>query len=161
MAFPAGTDPAGINWGLYLQASDNIDGEIDFSKVAVALSGVDFDSPGEYADAASFSVKDSFGNEAVAQRAVTVFDGENTVPPSLTIKTGYRTIALNEDTATINWAGDFVEAAADKDGLDIKDSVFADLSELDTTEQGDYGVTLTVRDYAGNEASAQITVTVA
>jgi len=53
-----------------------------------------------------------------------------------------------------------VESATDKDGLDVKFSVFADLSELNATEAGNYNVTLTVKDYAGNETAATIAVTV-
>jgi len=160
IAFPVGTDPASIDWGLFLQVNDNVDGDIDFSKVAAVLSGVDFAGAGTFDNAASFSVEDNFGNEATAQRNVVVFDGENTVPPTLTIKNGYRAIALNEDTSSINWANDFVEAATDKDGLDVKFSVFADLSELNATEAGTYDVTLTVKDYAGNETATTIAVTV-
>ena len=114
----------------------------------------------DFASAVSFSVKDNFGNEATARRNVVVFDGANTVPPSLVIKSGYRALELGENTAAINWAADFVESATDKDGLDVKQSIFADLSELNATEVGTYDVTLTVKDYAGNETAAVIAVSV-
>ena len=160
MVFPAGTDTAGINWNLYMQASDNVDGAIDFSKVTVDPSRADFNSPGRYENAVSFSVTDAGGNEGRAERTVIVFDAANTSPPRLVIRNGFRGIALNEDTANISWRGDFVESATDRDGLDLRDSVFADLSELNTTVAGGYPVTLFVKDYAGNEASAEITVVV-
>ena len=160
MYFPVGTVPAEINWNMYLQASDNVDGAIDVSNVAVDLSRVNFGRSGRYENAAAFSVRDAAGNEARTERTVIVFDGANTVPPVLTMRSGFRVIALNENTSNINWRGDFVESATDNDGLDIKDSVFADLSELNTTVAGDYNVTIFVKDYAGNQASAQITVTV-
>ena len=160
IAFPVATVPAQIDWNAFILASDNIDGEIAFSGAAVDVSAVDFSKPGNYPNAAAFSVQDKAGNEATAQRSVTVFDGENTVPPSLVIKNGYRTIALNEDTSAINWANDFVEAATDKDGLDVKHSVFADLSELNTTQPGSYNVVITVRDYAGNQTVATVAVEV-
>jgi hypothetical protein len=160
MVFPAGTDTAGINWNLYMQASDNVDGAIDFSKVTVDPSRADFNSPGRYENAVSFIVTDAGGNEGRVERTVIVFDAANTSPPSLVIRNGFRGIALNEDTANISWRGDFVESATDKDGLDLRDSVFADLSQLNTTVAGGYPVTLFVKDYAGNEASAEITVVV-
>ena len=160
MAFPAGTAAGEIDWKRFLSASDNIDGEIDFLNVAVDASGVNFSRPGKYENAAFFVVRDAAGNETGTQRTVIVFDGTNTAPPTLTVRNGYRTITLNEDTAAINWKDDFVESAIDKDGLDIKGSVFADLSELNTTVAGSYAVTLSARDFAGNETSAEITVNV-
>jgi hypothetical protein len=160
MYFPVGTDPAEINWNMFFSVNDNVDGVIDISNVAVDLSRVNFASTGRYENAASFSVLDAAGNEAKTERTVIVFDGANTVPPSLVIRNGFRAIALNEDTSNINWRGDFVESATDNDGLDINDSVFADLSDLNTMEAGSYPVTIFVKDYAGNQASAQITVTV-
>ena len=160
IAFPAGTNPGEIDWNRFLTVSDNVDGTIDIASSIIDISAVDFSRPGIYNNAASFSVSDTSGNERKAERTVVVFDAANTTVPSLVIKNGFRTIALNEDTANISWRGDFVESATDKDGLDISNSVFADLSELNTTVAGDYNVTIFVKDYAGNEASAGITVSV-
>ena len=53
-----------------------------------------------------------------------------------------------------------MEAAADADGLDLKNFVVADISELDTSTPGEYPVTLSVRDFAGNETSVVFSVTV-
>ena len=160
IVFPVGTNPATINWNLFFTVSDNVDNVFDFAKIAADLSPVNFDRPGRYENAAAFSISDSSGNEGRAERTVIIFDGTNTNPPNLVIKNSFRTIAVNEDTSNINWRGDFVESATDEDGLDIRDSVFADLSQLNTTVAGSYPVTLFVRDYAGNEASAEITVNV-
>ena len=52
------------------------------------------------------------------------------------------------------------EAATDADGLDIKGKISADLTQLDTTTPGEYPVTLTLEDYAGNKTSVEITVSV-
>ncbi len=67
---------------------------------------------------------------------------------------------MDSDAAAIDWAGSYVESAQDADGLDIKGNVKADLSELDTSTPGEYPVTLTVEDYAGNTTSVEITVSV-
>jgi len=160
MIFPVGTDPGEIDWSRFMSVTDNADGDMDFAGVAVDLSAVDFSRPGIYENAAAFAVSDNAGNEGTAQRPVIVFNGANTAAPTLTIRNGYRTVRLNENTGGINWRGDFVEAATDSDGLDIRDSIFADLSELNTTLAGTYSVTLFARDYAGNETSAEIAVTV-
>ena len=160
MLFPVGTTADEINWNQFLQVSDNVDGAIDFSNVAVDIPGVDFAVPGRYENAVSFSVRDASGNEGTAGRTVVVFDAVNTIPPTLVIRSNLRAVKLNEDTAGINWMADFVESATDKDGIDIRDSLFVDLSELNTTVTGSYPVTLFVRDYAGNETSAEITVNV-
>jgi len=160
MIFTVGTDSAGIDWGKYLSINDNVDGTIAVSKASADLLAVNFNKPGRYNNAAVFSVRDSSGNEGTAVKTVTVYDGTNKTPPVLKIKAEYRTVKLNEKTDDINWKKDFVESAADRDGLDIINSLFADLSEIDTTKPGKYNVTLTVKDYAGNEASADVSVTV-
>ena len=54
-----------------------------------------------------------------------------------------------------------IESAVDADGIDISESITADLSNLDTTKAGDYDVDLTATDYVGNTTTATITVTVA
>ena len=158
MIFAAGT--AGIDWSQYLTINDNVDGPIVFSNAVTDLSAVNFSQPGRYENGAVFSVSDSSGNTGTATRTVTVFDGSHTTPPGLVIKSEYRVIKLDEKTADINWRNDFVESATDKDGLDIRDSLVADLSEINTTTAGQYKVTLTVTDYAGNQSSAELTVTV-
>ena len=158
--FPVGTEPSEINWNVYLSISDNIDGIIDFSSAVVDLSGVNFTRPGRYENAVSFSVRDTAGNEATAERTVVIFDGANTKPPALIIKNNFRSVALNENASDISWRNDFVESATDSNGLDIKDSIFADLSDLNTTEAGIYPVTVYAMDYAGNETSAKIAVRV-
>lgn len=160
MAFAAGTDPAAIDWSVYLEANDGVDGVIDFANVVIDSSSINFTRPGRYENAAVFTVHDKAGNEDRVEKTVIVFDGANTIQPSLTVRSDFRTIRLNENTDGINWRGDFINTATDKDGIDIRDSVFADLSELNTTVAGTYGVTLYVRDYAGNETSRAITVTV-
>jgi hypothetical protein len=160
IAFPVGTNPDEIDWSRFISLTDNADGDMDFGGVTIDLSAVNFSKPGIYENAATFAVSDNAGNEATGERTVVVYDGASTVPPTLTIRNGYRTIRLNEDTAAINWRGDFVASAADKDGLDIRDSITADLSELNTMQAGTYNVALFAMYFAVNEATAVISVTV-
>ena len=89
-----------------------------------------------------------------------VFNPDNTTAPTLTVKEELPTVAMDANTADIDWAGQFVDVAADADGLDLKANVTADVSQLDTSTPDEYPVTLTVKDYAGNEASVEITVSV-
>jgi hypothetical protein len=160
LVFAAGTNPADIPWNRYLAVSDNVDGPLDFSKVRAEVSGADFGKPGRYEDGVSFRVDDAAGNTGTASRTITVYDGANKKAPVLTLKKEYRAVKVDEKTADINWKDDFVESALDKDNLDIKANVRADLSEIDTTAPGAYTVTFTVTDYAGNSASVSAAITV-
>ncbi|MGF7144516.1 hypothetical protein HNQ56_002947 [Anaerotaenia torta] len=162
LEFAAGTDPAAIDWKQYNTAADNLDGELDMANAVVDYSEIDFNTVGKYDGKLHYTIQDAAGNEGTDSKSVVIYDGNNTTPPTLVVKAAdaYRTIKLNEDTAQINWKDDFVETAADKDGLDIKGTVSADLSELDTTTAGEYNVALTVTDYAGNTAAETIIVQV-
>ncbi|NSW91173.1 MAG: hypothetical protein HPY74_10990 [Firmicutes bacterium] len=160
LAFPAGTDPSKIDWGTYIQATDNVDGQLDISKAVIDVSAVDFNKVGKYSKALKASIKDASGNEGKTSISVVIYDPNNKKEPTLIIKSEYRKIARDEDAASINWANDFVESATDKDGLDIKFSIKADISQLDTTTAGTYPVEITATDFVGNETKVTIKVTV-
>lgn len=160
--FTVGTDPSAIDWTGYVKASDNIDGELAVKDGAVDYSDIDFNTAGKYENKLHYSIQDAAGNKGTMDATVIVYDGNNTTPPELKMKAAdvYRTVKVDEDSSQINWKDDFVESATDKDGLDIKENVTADLSELDTTTPGEYNVEITVKDYAGNEAKETIKVSV-
>lgn len=162
LEFAAGTDPATVDWKQFDTAADNLDGELDMANATIDYSEIDFSKVGKYDGKLHYTIKDAAGNEGRDDKAVIIYDGNNTTPPTLVVKAAdaYRTIKLNEDTSQINWKDDFVDSASDKDGLDIKGTVAADLSELDTTTEGEYNVALTVTDYAGNTATETIVVKV-
>ena len=160
LLFTAGTDPNGVDWTAYMKATDNVDGELDMSKAVVDFSGIDFEAVGKYDGKLAYSIKDASDNEGTATLNVIIYNGENTTAPTLVLKEEYRTINVDENPSDINWKDDFVEEAKDADGLDIKNNVTPDLSELDTTTPGDYEVEITLKDYAGNETKQTITVTV-
>lgn len=161
LAFPAGTDPNGVKWTMYMTASDNIDGELSMDDANVDFSEIDFNTVGKYDGKLVFSIKDASDNEGKASLNVIIYNGENTEAPTLVIKDEYRTINIDENTSSINWKDDFVEQAMDADGLDIKNNISPDLSELDTTTPGEYAVEIILTDYAGNEMRETIVVTVA
>jgi len=158
--FAAGSNKDNIDWGNYFSVYDNVDGEINASEVIADLSRVNFSKPGIYDHAGVFSAVDSSGNVGMIERTVIIFDPANKTPPALTIQKDFRSVRLDEKTEDINWRDDFIESATDKDGIDIKNSVFADLSEINTTVPGKYPVGLTVTDYAGNTAFREIIVSV-
>lgn len=160
VAIAAGTDPNGIDWTSYVKASDNIDGELDVKNAAVDFAEVNFQEVGKYDGKVVFTIKDASGNEGRTTMNVIVYNGSNTTPPTLVLKGEYRTLGLDENVSGINWKDDFVEQATDADGLDIKDRISPDLSELDTTTPGDYEVEITLTDYAGNETKQTIVLTV-
>ncbi|MDF2542516.1 MAG: hypothetical protein K0S47_2234 [Herbinix sp.] len=162
MVFPAGTDPSTVDWKQYVKATDNLDGELDLANATIDYSEIDFNTVGKYEGKLHYSIKDKSSNEGTDNKTIIIYDGNNTTAPTLVMKAAdaYRTVKVDEDTAQINWKDDFVESATDKDGLDLKGNITADLSELDTTTAGEYNVEITVTDYAGNTAKETIVVTV-
>ncbi|MCR5755850.1 MAG: hypothetical protein K6G30_13690 [Acetatifactor sp.] len=160
--FAAGTKAEDIQLADLVSINDNIDGALDISIASVDYSELDFDTPGKYDGGIKVAVKDASDNEATAKFSAIIYDAANTSAPNLVIRPAeeFRTIGYEEDAGNINWKDDFVSEAADANGLDLKDRVKADLSELDTTTPGEYSVVISVTDYAGNETSETITVTV-
>lgn len=160
-AFELGTDLASIDWSEFLEAEDGVDGVLDVSAATVNVEEIDVDTVGMYDGGLVMTIADAAGNERESSYTVAIFDPSNSAEPTLTIKEEYRTVNLDEDTSEINWKDDFVEEAVDADGLNIKKNVSADLSTLDATTPGEYEVDLSVTDFAGNETTVTVTVTVA
>lgn len=162
LVFAAGTDPKTIDWKQYEKAADNLDGELSMDNATINYSEIDFNKVGKYDGKLHYSIKDVAGNEGTDNKSVVIYDGNNKQAPTLKVKAAdqYRKVKLNEDSSQINWKDDFVESATDKDGLDVKENIAADLSELDTTAEGNYNVVISVKDFAGNEAKQTIVVTV-
>ena len=137
-----------------------MDGTIAVTADNITVSEeLDLATPGEYGDAVAVKVADNSGNESEGKIKVTVYNPSNTTAPAVEVKAELPTVALNTETSGINWA-DYLESAEDADGIDVKDKVTADLSELDTTTPGSYNVVLTVTDYAGNTSEVTVEVTV-
>lgn len=158
--FPVGTDLKTINWAENYTVTDNMDGEMDNTALQFDTSEVDSSKAGYYKGGVVGVIKDSSENEGKVKISVTIYDPNNKTAPTLTIKPEYRTIAKDEDTSTINWGNDFIDVAQDASGIDLKNKVTADLSNLDTTTPGTYKVTLKVVDFVGNETSQEIDVVV-
>lgn len=157
----AGTDPESVDWTQYFTAEDAVDGAIAVTTDNITVSDeLDLSTPGAYDKAVTVKVSDASGNEKEESIKVTVFDPDNTEAPTVAAKEELPEIAVNTETSGINWS-DYLESAEDADGLDVKSSVTADLSELDTTTPGTYNVKLTVTDFAGNTADITVEVTVA
>ena len=159
-SFPVGTDPNSIKWNENYTVADNLDGELDKEQIVFDTTAADFNQVGAYKAGVVGTIKDSSDNEGQVKINIVIYDDKNTQAPTLTVKEEYRVLAKDEDTSKVNWGNDFVETATDKDGLDLKANIVADLSELDTTTPGTYNVALTVTDYAGNETTQTIEVTV-
>jgi hypothetical protein len=159
IAVPVGTSSDSIKWADYISAKDAVDGVLDLANAKIDVSAVDFSKAGEYKDGLVISISDKAGNEKESKFKVIVYDPNNKTAPTLTVKAELPTIKLNADASGIKWS-DYVESATDAAGIDIKDKITADISTLDTTTAGEYNVTLTVTDYAGNTATQTIKVTV-
>ena len=159
-SYPLGTDPSTVKWNENYTVVDNVDGPLDKEQITFDTSAADFNTVGVYKAGVVGKIKDSSDNEGTLKLTVTVYDPNNTVAPTVTLKEEYRTIQKDEDTSNINWANDFVETAVDASGLDLKGKIAADLSEIDATTAGTYNVVLTVSDYVGNETVVTVPVTV-
>ncbi|MGL4738158.1 MAG: hypothetical protein ACRCW2_11975, partial [Cellulosilyticaceae bacterium] len=159
-AFAKGTDPASVNWAEKFTVKDNMDGDLDTANAAFDFSATDFKTVGTYDKGVVGTIKDSSDNEGKVNMNIIVYDADNKEVPTLTLKEELPTLAVDQDSAGINWAGNFVEVATDKDGIDIKSNITADLSELDTTAAGTYTVPLTVTDFAGNVTTVEASVVV-
>lgn len=160
LAFEIGTDPKAINWKDYLTASDGVDGDLDLGAATIDASATDFNTVGVHEAGLVATIKDKSNNEGKVTVNVVVYDKGHTIAPTITFKEGYRKIQKDEDAKAIKWADDFIEAAVDKDGLDLRKTIQADLSELDTSTPGGYNVELTLTDYMGNEGKAVLEVQV-
>lgn len=153
-----GADIVGVDFTEYFTAEDGIDGVLDPASGTFDTSKVDTATVGSYKVKGVYA--DTTGNEGSADLTVIVYNPDNTEAPTLTVKAELPTVAMDTDANSIDWSA-YVDSAVDADGLDVKGTLKADLSNLDTFTPGDYPVTLTVTDYAGNTAEVEITVTVA
>jgi LPXTG-motif cell wall-anchored protein len=133
-------------------ATDDVDG--DLTEQIVVTGSVDTSKPGEYI--LTYTVSDSAGNEATETRTVIVREAQepDTTPPVITLK---------GDNPLHLYVGDeFVDP-----GATATDDVDGDLTEqivvtgsVDTSKPGEYTLTYTVSDSAGNTASVTRTVIV-
>ena len=152
-------DLSAIDWTQYFSAEDGFDGVMDPALAAYEYGAdrVDVTVAGAYQAKAIFT--DKAGNAGDAKVDVIVYDPANTTEPTLTLVEEVPTIAMDTDSTTIDWTA-FVAEAKDASGLDLKANITVDDSALDTSMPDVYTVTLTVTDYAGNTASADVEVEV-
>ncbi|MCM1190482.1 MAG: hypothetical protein NC541_14455 [bacterium] len=164
---PVGTKYEDIDWTQYFTAEDSVDGVLDPASATFEdMTGGSFqdslNTVGIYEGDSSVKIhiSDSSGNEETSRFKVVVYNPDNTAAPVITPKAELDTVKVDTDASSIDWKN-YIDTAVDADGLDVKDSVTADLSELDTTTAGTYNVAVTVTDYAGNTSSVTLEITVA
>lgn len=167
VVLPVGTKYEDVDWTQYFTAEDSVDGVLDPATATFEdMTGGSFqdnlNTVGVYEgdNSVKIHISDSSGNEETSRFKVVVYNPDNTEAPVITPKDELPTVTLDTDASGIDWKS-FIESATDADGLDVKDSISADLSELDTTTAGTYNVEITVTDYAGNTSSTTLEVTVA
>ena len=152
-----GTALAATDWTAFFSAADGCDGVMDPAMAAYDLTGVDVATAGSYKVKATFT--DKSGNAGTAEVEVIVYDAANTTEPTLVLVEEVPAIVMDTDSTTIDWTA-YVAEAKDASGLDLKANITVDDSALDTSMPDVYTVTLTVTDYAGNTASADVEVEV-
>ena len=167
VAVPVGTKYEDIDWTQYFTAEDSVDGVLDPASATFEdMTGGKFqehlDTVGMYEgdESVKIHISDSSGNEETSRFKVVVYNPDNKEAPVITPVAELPTVKVDTDASSIDWKT-YVDTAVDADGIDVKDSITADLSELDTTTAGTYNVVITVTDYAGNTGSATLEVTVA
>lgn len=167
VAVPVGTKYEDIDWTQYFTAEDSVDGVLDPASATFEdMTGGKFqehlDTVGMYEgdESVKIHISDSSGNEETSRFKVVVYNPDNKEAPVITPVAELPTVKVDTDASSIDWKT-FVDTAVDADGIDVKDSITADLSELDTTTAGTYKVVVTVTDYAGNTGSETLEVTVA
>lgn len=159
IAVAKGTQPDDIEWGEYLSASDNADGDYTSDSIIISYDEEIFNTVGTYENGVTAYIVDNSGNEGKGSFTVLVYDPDNTDTPHLVAKEVVPEIDRNKDVSEINW-GQYVETAQDADGIDISTNISADTGWLDVTESGEYPVDLVATDYAGNKVEATIIVKV-
>ena len=137
-------------------AKDNIDGDIT-DKIKVT-NNVDTSKEGEYK--VIYSVKDKAGNEATKERTVIVVlkeedNAEDVTPPIITFlyDDTYQKVCLNEK-ADISATGVYGYTARDDVDGDITSKVKVTVSNKNK-KTGTYIIKYSVKDKAGNEATAE------
>lgn len=157
-----GTDAASVDWTQYFTAEDSVDGVLDVTTASIEVKdNLDTAVAGVYGDAVEIKISDFSGNEASTKLKVIVYNPNNTAEPTIEVAEELPVVAIDTDSSSIGWSGNYITSAVDADGIDISGSISADLSELDTTTAGTYNVVITVTDYAGNTNSVTLEVTVA
>lgn len=126
----------------------------------IVKESVNFDKVGKYENCIQVTVIDTYGNKTVKKYTAYIYDEENKILPTLTVKESYDSLKIEDDTSAIDWAGKFVEEAVDVNGIDLKAFVSADVTDLDVTQAGEYPVRIYVEDFAGNRTEVEITVEV-
>lgn len=122
-------------------ATDNVDTDV---KVSVDISSVNTSAVGEYT--VTITAIDSKGNEAIKTRTVIVELPEDTVAPKITL--------LGANPLEIVQGDTFADPGAT--AKDNRDGVVAVIpsGDVDMSKEGEYTITYTAVDEAGNEATA-------
>jgi len=167
VVMPLGTDVETFDFSEFFTVNDNVDGPLNVKDALVyiewghAAAGLDVDVAGMYNPGMRIRVQDSSNNlTGWHNQQVWVYDPNSTTPPEFTLQEEFPEVELDSPAADINW-NQFVYSVTDADGLDLRGRMVPDLSQLDVTLPGTYEVEITVTDFAGNEATIVIEVTVA
>ena len=113
---------------------------------------VNTDEPNDYT--ITYTVEDDAGNEAVKERTVTVVEAEEVPEPEITLE--------GEDLMDIAYGSEFNDpgaTATDPEDGDISGDIVID-GEVDTSEPGQYTLTYTVENSAGETDEVTRTVNV-
>ena len=147
------------NENLGAKAEDETDG--DLTSAIVFTGDVDTTKAGTYT--VKLSVKDKAGNEGTAEVKVTVKEKDTNAPViAVGVDTPYQVTQNREFKVE-----DLKASAFDKEeqkSVEItytyKDSTGKAIDKIDTSKIGEYTVTLTAEDKAGNKATKDVTVNV-
>ncbi|MBQ6795952.1 MAG: carbohydrate ABC transporter substrate-binding protein [Clostridia bacterium] len=134
--------------------------DFEEGRMSVDISAIDFNTTGAYLDSMIVKLTDSYNNTIERKFSVYIYDENSTTPPTLILKEEFGSLALETDTGSINWFNHFCQKAEDVNGVDLKNFVTADVSEVDVTVPGTYPITIYVEDFVGNRAEERIEIVI-
>jgi hypothetical protein len=159
---PVGTDLSENSWSAYIEEARDTDGIPVTRNLEADLSSVNTTAPGEYD--VVLTVTDFAGNTSTVTVKFRIYDDQETTRPVLEQKPdAVLDFVVNTNFIGIDWSTYFTAS----DGLggagtyDISNRVTViDYGDLDNTTVGTYMITLSVTDYAGNEATLEVNVNI-
>lgn len=175
LVFEVGTDLTQTDWTAYFEAYDiGQDKSFSIEDVVFGYDKVD-NTDANNTSRLVLSAADQFGNETTVEHTVIFYNPDKEEKPVIELVTEDEIqFDLDYNISSVTWT-DYVNAydkivlsdgtvltgeSGEELTFDLNSRLEADVSQLDVSTPGIYPITFGVKDYAGNEATLEITVEV-